>query len=168
MGVQVARQSKRKSMIETTEFLAAMAGFLVLIGGISTSSGGVSGGIVFILFSFIPIGIILGLTFPTRCNVIGSSTHRPCTNYAYGFLFGCTARLHKWPKFFARLHLNTDALRQVESIQPTQNRAAMYQPPLDVPDRVPKVGDSSLSKCAAWATIVGLPVTIIGIIISIH
>jgi hypothetical protein len=44
-------------------------------------------------WAFIPLALLLGFTWPTRCR-IETSRYTACRNDAYGFLFGCRAYGH--------------------------------------------------------------------------
>ena len=102
-------------------------------------------------------------TWPTECRVI-SYDGEPCTTTVYGFLFGCLDDYHWWPKFFARIGMQKDALRRIDRHKPERQREAAYQcPPEGEPVRV-KIDDDGLTLCGFWVSVVSAVAAVIQVI----
>ena len=76
-----------------------------------------------IAWALVALGVIGLKTWPTECRVIDDG--EPCTTTVYGFLFGCLDDYHWWPKFFARIGLQKEALRRVERHPPERDSAVV-------------------------------------------
>jgi hypothetical protein len=163
----MARTSKKHDMTTLSAFLfVAVVGFVAWTVD-SIRRGHIHAGIVQILWALVFLSFILFFTWPTRCRVITTSG-KPCRRTAYGFLFGCSGYFHWWPKFFARIGLQKDALRQVERHRPGGNTAATHQLPLEEqPIRV-SVEDTGLSICGFWVGVVGALAGVVQVILAIH
>jgi hypothetical protein len=113
------------------------------------------------LVSFSPIPLI---TWPTECRFI-NKRGRPCPKATYGFMFGCMYYYHWWPKFFARLGLKKEALREVQRREPSDDLALMYQAALEgKPVRV-IMDNGPFGACVNLAGIVSAVAGVIGLLI---
>ncbi len=116
-------------------------------------------------WAFVPLTLLLGFTFPTRCKV-KKTNRKACGNWAYGFLFGCTKAAGHWTgKFLVRLGLKGDEAKPVESRKPAGSLALAYQPAPQSKQPKMTVEDSRLSVCASWAGIVSAVVAVMQTII---
>jgi hypothetical protein len=116
-------------------------------------------------WSFVPLTLVLGFTWPTRCRV-KTSRGRPCKGEAYGFLFGCSRYGHWWSKFFARIGLQKDALRYTEHHASSEGRVSMAQfSSKSEPIRV-TVADNGLGVCGFWVGLVSAVASVIQVITS--
>ena len=160
----MARQSKRQNR-------RALSGFLLLLVIISIAAGiaklkqhELGPGIQAVAWGFLPLALLLGLTWPTTCR--GKTTKRkPCGNAAYGFLFGCGQTPGHWHyKFLYRIGLNREVIKPLEPREQNSNYAVMHQ---DAPQKQTikvTVEDSGLSVCGFWVGVVSAVATVVQVV----
>lgn len=164
----MARQSKRKSMQALSDFFILAAACLVTVGVVTIRHHEYLIGIKLIGWTFVPLALLLGFTWRTRCKV-KTTRRKPCGNEAYGFLFGCDMTAGHWlGKFLVRLGLQRGAVQQLQHRHPTRVYT-MIEPaaPQSQPIRV-TVEDSRISICAFWVGVASAVAGIVQVIFTIH
>jgi hypothetical protein len=159
----MARQSTLKTMKVISALLVLVVAGLIAAGVGKLRHDYYLDGTQLIGWAFVPLAILLGFTFPTKCKV-KKTNRKACGNWAYGFLFGCTKAAGHWTgKFLVRLGLKSDEAKPVESRKPAGSYALAYQPP---PQSKPMtVEDSHLTVCASWAAIVSAVMAVVQAIV---
>jgi hypothetical protein len=159
----------RRSTLKTMK--AASALLVLIVAGLITAAVGklrhddYLGGTQLIGWAFVPLAILLGFTWPTRCKV-KKTNRKACGNWAYGFLFGCTkAAGHFTGKFLVRLSLKGDEAKPVESRKPAGSYALNYQPAPQSKSPKMTVEDTRLSVCASWAGIASAVIAVMQAIV---
>jgi hypothetical protein len=123
-------------------------------------------GVELIGWAFVPLAILLGFTWPTRCRV-ETSRHTACRNDAYGFLFGCRGSGHWKEKFLIRIGVRRGEMRPVQPRRPAPAQVFMYQPfPQTRPVKV-IVEDNVRSKCAFWIALVSAIAGIVQAVVAV-
>jgi hypothetical protein len=115
-------------------------------------------------WAFIPLALLLGFTWVTRCRV-ETSRHTACKNDAYGFLFGCRGYGHWKEKFLIRMRLRHGEVKPVEPRRPSGAQAFMYQPVSQPSALKVIVEDNARSKFAFWIAVVSM---VAGVVPSIR
>jgi hypothetical protein len=156
----MAKRSKRRNMKALSALLFLGVAGLVAAGVINIRHDYFLTGAQLIGWAFVPLALLLGLTFPATCKV-KRTNRKACGNGSYGFLFGCSGHGHWTRKFLVRLGLGRDEAKPVERRQRADSDRLNYQPaPKSRPIRV-TVEDTRLGTCASWAGIVAAVVAII-------
>lgn len=142
---------------------------LVAVGVVQIRQDDALTGAELIGWAFIPLALLLGFTWPTRCRV-ETSRHTACRNDAYGFLFGCRGYGHWKEKFLIRVGLRHGQTRPVQPRQPAAAQSFIYQ---SVPQSQPVeviVEDNARSKCAFWIALVSAVAGIVqaGVAVTLH
>lgn len=128
---------------------------LVTVGVVHIRQDDILTGAELIGWAFIPLAVLLGFTWPTRCRV-ETSRHTACRNDAYGFLFGCRGYGHWKEKLLIRIGLRHGETRPVQPRQTVTAQAFMCQPsPQSQPVKV-IVEDNLRSKYAFWIALVSM------------
>lgn len=133
-----------------SELLSVTVVGLVIAGVAQVWHGDLPRGLEVIGWVFVPLALLLGFTWPTRCRV-KTTRRKACGNDAYGFLFGCTKAAGHWKeKFLVRMGSRHGEVKPVERRQPAAAQAFTYQPvPQSQPIRV-TVEDNARSICGFW------------------
>jgi hypothetical protein len=161
----MARQSTLKTMKVISALLVLVVVGLITAGIAKLRHDYYLDGTQLIGWAFVPLAILLGFTWPTRCRV-KTTGRKACGNWAYGLLFGCTKVASHWTgKFFVRLGLKADEAKPVESRKQAGSYALAYQPAPQSKQPKMTVEDSRLSVCASWAGIVSAVAAVIQAII---
>ena len=157
----MARQSTLKTMKAISALLVLIVAGLITAGVGKLRHDYYLDGTQLIGWAFVPLAILLGFTWPTRCKV-KKTNRKACGNWAYGFLFGCTKAAGHWTgKFLVRLGLKGDEAKPVERRKPAVGYALMHQPaPQSKPPKM-TVEDTRLSVCASWAGIVSAVIAVV-------
>ena len=123
------KYSKRKLRRLWSFILIALACLAVLFAVAAFHSGSIGRAFDYLAAAGGSVAVVLAFTWPVRCRVI-TARGRECRNEAYGVLFGCYVRGHRFGKFFARLGLHREQeRRQVAGRQ--QTAAATHWNPAD-------------------------------------
>ncbi len=161
----MARQSTLKTMKTISALLVLIVAGLIIAGVGKLKHDDYLDGAHLIGWAFVPLAILLGFTWPTRCKV-KTTKRKACGNWAYGFLFGCTKVASHWSgKFLVRLGLKGDEAKPVESRKPAGSYALSYQPPPQSKPVKMTVEDTRLSVCASWAGIASAVIAVIQAIV---
>lgn len=161
----MARTSTRQDMAAVSALLSLVILVLFILAVVAIRHGDWHTGLKYIVWALIPLTLLLGLTVRVQCRV-KTTRSKPCGNEAYGLLFGCTKTpRHWWGKFSARLGWQ----REAEYVgQRRGQQAVMYQPAPGKAQAKLSIEDSTLSKCASWATLASAVIAIVGILIQAH
>lgn len=161
----MARQSTLKTMKTISALLVLIVAGLIIAGVAKLRRDYYLEGTQLIGWAFVPLALLLGFTWPTRCKV-KTTSRKACGNWAYGFTLGCTKVAGHWTgKLLVRLGLKGDEAKPVESRKPAGSYALSYQP---VPQSKPvkmTLEDSRLSACASWAGIASAVIAVIQAIV---
>jgi hypothetical protein len=151
----MAKQSRKQRMKGLSWLLCLAVIGLVTVGVVQIRQDDILTGAELIGWAFIPLAVLLGFTWPTRCRV-ETSRHTACKNDAYGFLFGCRGYGHWKEKLLIRIGLRHGETRPVQPRQTVAAQAFMSQPlPQSQPVKV-IVEDNLRSKCAFWIALVSM------------
>jgi hypothetical protein len=163
----MAKQSWKQRMKALSGLLLLAVAGLVAAGVVQIRHNDLLTGTELIGWALVPLAVLLGFIWPTRCRV-KTTSRKACGNWAYGFLFGCNkAAGHFTGKFLVRLGLKGDEAKPVESRKPAGSYALSYQAaPQSKPPKM-TVEDSRLSVCASWAGIVSVFLAVVQTIIAV-
>jgi hypothetical protein len=161
----MARHSTLKTMKAISALLALVIVGLIVAGVAKLRHDYYLGGTQLIGWAFVPLSILLGFVWPTRCKV-KKTNRKACGNWAYGFLFGCTkAASHFTGKFLVRLGLKGDEAAPVERRGPAGSYALNYEHAPQSKSMRVTVEDTRLSVCASWAGMVSAVIAVIQAIV---
>jgi hypothetical protein len=151
----MVKQSRKQRMKALSWLLSLAVVSLVAVGVVQIRHDDLLTGTELVGWAFVPLALLLGFTWVTRCRV-ETSRHTACRNDAYGFLFGCQGNGHWMEKFRIRI-----GMRRGESkpIQPRRTAAAqtfMHQPV--PPSQPPKVivEDNVRNKLGFWIAVISM------------
>jgi hypothetical protein len=162
----MARQSRKQRMKGLSWLLCLAVVGLVTGGVVQVRQGDILSGAELIGWAFIPLALLLGFTWPTRCRV-ETSRHTACRNDAYGFLFGCRGYGHWKEKLLIRIGLRRGEARPLQSRQPAAAQVFMSQPlPQSQPVKV-IVEDNLRSRCAFWIALVSMAAGIVQTVLAV-
>ena len=159
----MAKQSRKQRMKALSGLLSLAVVGLVAAGVVQIRHADLLTGTELIGWAFIPLALLLGFTWVTRCRV-ETSRHTACKNDAYGFLFGCTGYGHWKEKFLIRLRLRQGEVKPVGPHRPAGAQAFMYQPVSQSSPVKVIVEDNVRSKCAFWIALVSMVAGIVQVI----
>jgi hypothetical protein len=163
----MAKHSWKRRMTALSGLLFLAVAGLVSAGVVQIRHNYPLTGIELIGWALIPLAVLLGFTWPTRCRV-KTTSRKACGNWAYGFLLGCgKVAGHRTGKFLVRLGLKGDEARPVQRREPKDVQALMYQPtPKSKPLKV-TVEESALARCGFWVGLVSGGMGIIEVIVTL-
>lgn len=159
----MARKSRLKTMRAVSALLLLAVVCLAAAGAAKLRQDYFLAGAEFIGWGFVPLTLLLGLTFPVKCKV-KRTNQRTCGRWAYGLLFGCYDVAGHWTgKFRARLRLVRGEEQAVKR-RPPAGTAAMYQVAAKSQPIKVTVEDGFRGICGFWIAVASLVATVIQVI----
>jgi hypothetical protein len=159
----MAKESTLKSMKAVSTLLSLAVVGLIAAGVVNIRHDYLLTGTELIVWTFVPLAILLGFTLPVRCKVIRTN-RKACGKWAYGLVFGCREAAGHWSgKFLFRLGFRRGEVKPVGSKPKGSYAMRQPAPSQSKPIKV-IVEESILAKCGFW---VGFTSGVFGLIQAI-